>query len=273
MADAAIACRSEIDLAGVGLGIGCELAQRLGGHLVVHQQRQRLHGSAGNGGEVLERVVGQLAVQRWVDDHHAGIGQHQRVAIRRRAHDILRAHRATGARLVIHHHRLAQHGLQLVRQQTGMLIQRAACRKAHHQTNRLAGEGIRRLRARRHQQTCARQQARQNVHGDFFHQCLLDFCVCALRLIRLHRMSPPERTVAPIPAVQHLHLRHGGHKKRFSQRSVFGMEAELAQRLGCQASALFCCSATCAMVSLLAASSRRLAASPPSSMAARLYQK
>ena len=64
MADATVAGRAKIDLARIGLGIGNQLLQILGRHLVVDQQGQRLHGSTRNGSEVLERAVGQLAVER-----------------------------------------------------------------------------------------------------------------------------------------------------------------------------------------------------------------
>jgi hypothetical protein len=55
---------------------------------------------------------GSLRVQRGVDHHHAGVGQHQRVAVGWRLHHFLRAHGAAGARLVVDHEGLAQHRLQ-----------------------------------------------------------------------------------------------------------------------------------------------------------------
>jgi hypothetical protein len=82
------------------------------------------------------------AVQGWVDHHDTGVGQHERVAIGCGLHNILRAHRAPGAGLVVHHHRLAQHGLQLVGEQAGMLVQRAAGRKAHHDADGLGGKTL-----------------------------------------------------------------------------------------------------------------------------------
>ena len=169
MADTAVTGRAEVDAAGVGLGVGRELAQRLGRHLVIHQQCQRLHGGTGDGREVFERVVGQLAVERRVNHHHAGIGQHQRVAIRRRTHDILRTHRTTCTGLVVHHQWLAQHALQLVRQQSGVLIQRATCGEAQHDANGLGGEGIVGMHAHRHQQTGTSHQAGQNGTDGFIH--------------------------------------------------------------------------------------------------------
>jgi hypothetical protein len=110
------------------------------GQLGVDQQGQRLHGGARDRREVFQRGVGQLAVQRGVDHHHAGVGQHQGVAVGRGFHHVLRAHGAAGAGLVVDHDGLAQHGLQAFGQQAGMLVQRAAGRKADHDADGLFGE-------------------------------------------------------------------------------------------------------------------------------------
>jgi hypothetical protein len=99
-----------------------------------------LHGGTGNGGEVAQRGVGQLAVQSGVDDHHARVGQHQRVAIGGGFHHLLRAHGAACAGLVVHHDGLAQHGLQLVGEQPRMLVQRAACGETNHHFDGFVGK-------------------------------------------------------------------------------------------------------------------------------------
>ena len=165
VADAAIARRAKVDLAGPRLGIGHELLQVLGGHAGVDQQGQRLHGRARHGHKVLQGRVGQAAVQRGVDNHHPGVGQHDGVAVRGRSHDLLRTHGATGTGLVVHHHGLAQHGLQLVGQQARMLVQRPAGGEAHHDTN-----GLGRKRLRMHGgsqgQACGQGDAgTQQLHG------------------------------------------------------------------------------------------------------------
>ena len=162
MADAAIACRAIVDLPWFGLGIGHEFLQVLGRHVRVHQQGQRLHRGASNRREILERGVRQAAVQRRVDHHHTRVGQHQGVAVGRRLHHVLRAHRAASTGLVVHHHRLAQHGLQFIGQQAGMLVQRATRRKADHDAH---GLGRKRVHSSRPGQGCAYQQGAKSTQG------------------------------------------------------------------------------------------------------------
>jgi hypothetical protein len=117
------------------------------GSLGIDQQRQGLHGRPGHWHKVLERPVGQLAVQRRVDDHHAGVGQHQGVAIRGGLHHLLGADGAPGASLVVHQNWLPQHRLQPVRQEARMLIQRTTGRESDHDANGFAREGLRGHRA------------------------------------------------------------------------------------------------------------------------------
>jgi hypothetical protein len=113
----------------------------LTGTLGVHQQRQRLHGGAGNGDKVSQCLVGQLAVQGRVDHHHAGIGQHQGVAICRALGHSLSADGAACARFVIHDDGLPQHALQFVGQQPGVLVERTTRREAHHDLDGLVRKG------------------------------------------------------------------------------------------------------------------------------------
>ena len=130
--DAAIASRTVVDLARVFGGVVTKFLQRLGGHVVVHQQCQRLLCGAGDGHKVFQGVVGQLVVERTVDHHHPGVGQHDGVAIRRAPRHRLGPHRAACTGFVVHDERLAQHGLQFVGQQPGMLVQRATGGETHH---------------------------------------------------------------------------------------------------------------------------------------------
>ena len=143
MADAAITGGAVVDLPGPGAAVVDEFFQAVHGHLGVDQQGQRLHGGARNRHKVGERGVGQAAVERGVDDHDAGVGQHQGVAIGRGLHHLLRPHRAACAGFVVHQHRLTQHALQLVAQEPRVLIQWPTSWKTDHDAYGLAGEDLR----------------------------------------------------------------------------------------------------------------------------------
>jgi hypothetical protein len=76
-----------------------------------HAQRRRHHERAlgitdpGDAGEILERVVGKIAVQRRVDRESGGTDE-ERVAVGRGLRDEGRADRAARAGAVLDHHRL-----------------------------------------------------------------------------------------------------------------------------------------------------------------------
>ncbi len=101
VADAAVAGRAVVDLPGPGLGVAHELLEVVHRQLGRDQQRQRLHRGARDRREVAQGVVGQLAVERAVDHRHAGVGEHQRVAVGRALGHGVGAHRAAGAGLVV----------------------------------------------------------------------------------------------------------------------------------------------------------------------------
>ena len=73
--------RAEIQLAGVGLGVGDELRDRLGRHLVRHHHDMRQQREARDRREHLERIEAGVDVERGRDRERAGRAEQQRVAI------------------------------------------------------------------------------------------------------------------------------------------------------------------------------------------------
>jgi hypothetical protein len=78
-----------------------------------HQDERRLHIER-NRHEVVFRAVVDLLVQRLVDRHRGAGQHHQCVAVRRRGRNLLRRQHGRGAGLVLDHHRLAEHHLELL---------------------------------------------------------------------------------------------------------------------------------------------------------------
>jgi hypothetical protein len=71
-----------------------------------HQQRRRIRDAADEG-EVAQRIVGELGIDRG-RDRQRDVGKKERVAVGFRARDRLRAGRASTAAAVLDHHRLTK---------------------------------------------------------------------------------------------------------------------------------------------------------------------
>ena len=103
----AVAGRRHVELAGIGLGVGDQLGDRLD-----RKRRMDIHhvgkaDDAGDRDDVAQKVETELVVERGVD----GIGrrhQQQRVAVRRGAHDRLGGDIGAAAGPAFHHDRLAE---------------------------------------------------------------------------------------------------------------------------------------------------------------------
>ena len=100
---------------------------------------QNQHGIAdlANGGEVFDRVKTHLGKHMRVDDHRPVKTQEQGVAIGLGRSHHLRANVARCARLVVHHHLLAQAFGQLLGDQTPAGVRHAPGSEGHHQANGL----------------------------------------------------------------------------------------------------------------------------------------
>ena len=132
------------ELARLALRQRHELRGVLRGNRRVDHDHGREGGRQRDRREVLEDVVGQLrAVQRGRDGMRAVVGHHQRVAVGRRLGDQRAAHRAAGARLVLHHDLLADPFRQLLRQDAAERVGVAARRVRHDQPDRPRRKGCR----------------------------------------------------------------------------------------------------------------------------------
>ena len=104
--------------------------------------------------EVLDRIVGQVALHRRIDDHGAGRAQHQRVAVGRRLGRRFHRDRAGRAGLVVDDHVLAERGAELLGQRPRHQIGAAARGERHDHADRFGRPfGVLRLRKRRRHQS------------------------------------------------------------------------------------------------------------------------
>ena len=101
----------KVELAGIGLGVGDELGKRFHRQMQRRNDHRRRGADDGHRLQPLGQIIRHVLQQRRVG-HHAGIGQHDRVAVRGRACGHVDAHDAAGARTVLgyhrHSHRLAE---------------------------------------------------------------------------------------------------------------------------------------------------------------------
>jgi hypothetical protein len=110
------------ELAGIGLAIGDELADRL------HRQRRVDDHDV--------RIVVEMAVDGRVDAERRGVGEHQRVAVGFRRRGTTRPYGAAGAAAILDDDVLAEHHAQLLAQNAPDHIGRTAGRKGHDELDR-----------------------------------------------------------------------------------------------------------------------------------------
>ena len=124
------------------LGQRQEFGQGLDAERGVHFQHQRKGRELDHRCQIGQRVERHAGVERGVHRHRATGRQQQRVAVSGSLlRDFCAARVATGAALVVHHHRHAQAALQLGLQHAGHQVGGAAGRVGHHKADGLAGEG------------------------------------------------------------------------------------------------------------------------------------
>ena len=106
--------RAVVDLAGLRLGRGDVVRQRLHRLRRMHHQHVRHRDHLRDRREIAQHVIGQLLVDQMIDRDRAGAEQ-QRVAVGRRAHHGVDAERVAGAAAVLDIELLAQHLAQVLR--------------------------------------------------------------------------------------------------------------------------------------------------------------
>ncbi len=77
----AVARRSEVDLAGVGLGVGNELGDRVHRQLRIGDQEIGAGREQCDRREILDRVIADVGVDRGSDREGRGVAEHQRIAV------------------------------------------------------------------------------------------------------------------------------------------------------------------------------------------------
>ena len=138
----AVARRGVVELAGVGLGVGDEVFQRLRLEARVHHQRQRETADAADVGEVFFGVEGQLAEQVFVESQHRVVGRHEGAAVGLGGGYDLRADVGGRARAVVDHHLLAQRLAHGLGHGAGQHVGAAAGRVRHDPAQRLVGQRL-----------------------------------------------------------------------------------------------------------------------------------
>ena len=141
VAGGAVALRGVGELAGVGLGMGDELAHRLGGHVGMHDQDVGRRDDVGDRREILDPVIRQLGDQVMQDGVGRVHADEQRVAVGRRFRRGFRRDRSGAAGAVLDHGDLAALA-ELLRQRAGDEVGDAAGRGRDDDLDRLARIGL-----------------------------------------------------------------------------------------------------------------------------------
>ena len=105
-------------------------------HVGIDHQHRRIDRGLADGGEIFQRIVGEIVAERRIDGDGADGREEQRVAVGLRLRDILRRDRAAGARLVFDRDRHAQQPLHFVGDQPRGDIGGAARRESDDQPDR-----------------------------------------------------------------------------------------------------------------------------------------
>jgi hypothetical protein len=139
MGEVAVAHGAEIELAGIGLGIGNQLLHGLRREIRRHHQHLVAFGDLGDRREMLGGVVVAEPVDRRPDHQRAGIAEQERIAVGLGASDRLAAERAAGAAAVLDDHGLAENRSEPLRHQPRGGVDRPARRIRHHQLDQPVG--------------------------------------------------------------------------------------------------------------------------------------
>ena len=99
--------RAEVDLSGIGLGIGDEFRDVFGGQIGIDLHDQRHVHDVGDRRDVLREIEAEMGVERGVD-RIGRAAQQEGVAIRRRPDHRFGADIAAGTRTVLDHDRLPE---------------------------------------------------------------------------------------------------------------------------------------------------------------------
>ena len=124
------------ELAGIDLGVGDQLLQRVDGQACVHHERRDRHRGDGDWREILDRIVGLRAHDHGTDDKLAGGAGEQRVAVRLGARDRGGRDDPATAALVLDD-TVAELRLDLLGPQARDHVHHAAGRARHDQPDRL----------------------------------------------------------------------------------------------------------------------------------------
>ena len=124
--------RRERNLARIVLGVFDKIGHRVHWQRRIDQQHQRIARHQRDHREVLERVVGELLVERRVDRKRAARREQQRVAVRCGLRDGGRRGRGACARAVLDDEGFAQPLGELLRHQLADDVDRSAGGERHH---------------------------------------------------------------------------------------------------------------------------------------------
>jgi hypothetical protein len=155
--------RGEGELAGIGLGIGDQIGDRLHRQLRIDDQHERRLREQGQRNEVAERVIRQALVERNIDRHGRCRRHQQRVAVGRGLLHRDRGDDAAGAGLVLDDNALAEPLLQILRHHPRQKIGAATRRERIDDRNRPRGIVLREC-CRRRQQQQANEPCEARLH-------------------------------------------------------------------------------------------------------------
>ena len=136
MARRAGAGRTEIDLAGIGLGVRNQFSDGFRRERGIHHQRVRRIADQADRREILARIVADALVERGPDRERAGVTQHQRVAVGLALGDRAGADSAAGAGAVVDHDLFTEQLTHLVGDAAADDRGRAARRKGNDERDR-----------------------------------------------------------------------------------------------------------------------------------------
>ena len=131
-----------VELAGTGLGARDQLLHRLRAVLGANAQERRVLGCERDRGEVLERIIRQVAGGDRIEHHGDVHRREQGVAVGRQLGDARGGDCGVGARLIFDHHRLAPHLAQTLPDHASENVGRPAGRERHDDADCSVGIGL-----------------------------------------------------------------------------------------------------------------------------------